>query len=129
MAYDNNLVAKNTTTGTWVAIGPNYAEQTTCGTSSSLTGGFCDRVYINPYNTQNLFAGYSYGGLWVSQDQGATWSLTDAEFANGTNTYANRDYYYGDIEASSINESVIFAATEAGLLKSTNGIFLFLLIP
>lgn len=118
---DNNLIAKNTTTGTWVAIGPNYAEQTTCGTSSSLTGGFCDRVYINPYNTQNLFAGYSYGGLWVSQDQGATWSLTDAEFANGTNTYANRDYYYGDIEASSINESVIFAATEAGLLKSTNG--------
>lgn len=115
----NNLA--ETTTGTWDAIGPNYAEETTCGTTSSLTGGFCDRVYINPYNTDNLFAGYSYGGLWVSQDQGDTWTLSDAAFANGTNTYANRDYYYGDIEASSLNSSVVFAATEAGLLKSENG--------
>lgn len=115
----NNL--SETTTGTWDAIGPNYAEQTTCGSSSSLTGGFCDRVYINPYNTENLFAGYSYGGLWVSQDQGDTWILSDAEFANGTNTYANRDYYYGDIEASSLNSLVVFAATESGLLKSENG--------
>ncbi|MFT5385882.1 MAG: photosystem II stability/assembly factor-like uncharacterized protein, partial [Saprospiraceae bacterium] len=111
---------RSTNTGTWSAIGPNYAAQTTCGTTSSLTGGFCDRVYINPYNTDNLFAGYSYGGLWVSQDQGQSWSLTDAEFANGTNTYANRDYYYGDIEASSLDNSLVFAATEAGLLKSTN---------
>ena len=117
---DINILAE-TTTGTWDAIGPNYAEETTCGTTSSLTGGFCDRVYINPYNTDNLFAGYSYGGLWVSQDQGDTWTLSDAAFANGTNTYANRDYYYGDIEASSLNTSVVFAATEAGLLKSENG--------
>jgi photosystem II stability/assembly factor-like uncharacterized protein len=113
----NNLTSS---TGSWQAIGPNYAERTTCGTTSSLTGGFCDQVYINPYNTQNLFAGYSYGGLWVSQDQGQSWTLTDAAFANGTNTYANRDYYYGDIEASSITPSLVYAATEAGLLKSTN---------
>ncbi len=105
---------------TWRMIGPNYAAKTTCGTSSSLSGGFCDRVYINPKNTKNLFAGYSYGGLWVSVDQGATWELTDSDFSNGTNTYANRDYYYGDIESSKIDSSLIYACTEAGLLKSTN---------
>ena len=109
------------TFGSWRMIGPNFAEETTCGTSSSLSGGFCDRVYINPYNTDNLFAGFSYGGLWVSKDQGESWSLTDAEYGNGTNTYANRDYYYGEIEASDLNDSLVYAATEAGLLKSTNG--------
>ena len=108
------------TFGTWRMTGPNFAEQTTCGTSSSLSGGFCDRVYINPYNTNNLYAGFSYGGLWVSQDQGLTWSLTDAEYTNGTNTYANRDYYYGEIEVSASNPVITYAATEAGLLKSEN---------
>ncbi|MFT5819603.1 MAG: hypothetical protein ACI8ZM_000828 [Crocinitomix sp.] len=109
------------TFGSWRMLGPNFAEETTCGTSSSLSGGFCDRVYINPYNTDNLFAGFSYGGLWVSKDQGATWSLTDAEYGNGTNTYANRDYYYGEIEASILDDALIYAATESGLLKSING--------
>ena len=119
MSFGTTVTTK--TFGSWQMLGPNFAEETTCGTSSSLSGGFCDRVYINPYNTNNLFAGFSYGGLWVSQDQGATWSLTDAEFGNGTNTYANRDYYYGEIEASSIDNNLVYAATESGLLKSTNG--------
>lgn len=115
-----NSGLKLRSTRTWRMIGPNFAAKTTCGTSSSLSGGFCDRVYINPKNTNNLFAGFSYGGLWVSLDQGKTWDLKDAEFSNGTNTYANRDYYYGDIEASKVDSALIFAATEAGLLKSIN---------
>ncbi len=117
-ATNNNLKSVSTV-GTWDMIGPNYGDPTTCSNTTSLTGGFCDRVYINPYNTNNLFAGFSYGGLWVSQDQGANWSLTDAEFANGTNAYANRDHYYGDIESSSITNTIAYAATEAGVLKST----------
>jgi hypothetical protein len=116
----NSGAAKSSQLGNWRMIGPNYAAQTTCGTSSSLSGGFCDRVYINPKNTNNLFAGFSYGGLWVSLDQGATWDLKDANFSNGTNGYANRDYYYGEIEASKVDSSIIYAATEAGLLKSIN---------
>ncbi|MCZ8284600.1 MAG: hypothetical protein O9353_04010, partial [Bacteroidia bacterium] len=106
---------------TWQMIGPNYAQRTKCNTQTELSGGFCDRVYVNPNNTNRLYAGFSYGGLWVSHDQGANWTLTDGEFDNGTNTYANRDYYYGEIEASSLDQQLVFAATEAGLLKSTNG--------
>lgn len=109
-----------TRSGTWQSIGPNFAEKTKCNTSSDLSGGFCDRVYINPYNLNNLFAGFSYGGLWVSQDQGDTWELTDSDIPNGTNTYANRDIYYGEIEASPLDADLIYAATEYGLLKSTN---------
>ena len=107
--------------GTWTMIGPTNMSHTECDNNNTVTGGFCDRVYVNPYNTQNLFAGFSYGGLWVSTDQGSTWQLTDGSFANGTNTYANRDYYYGQIKANPLNSSLVFAATEAGLLKSVNG--------
>lgn len=105
--------------GSWRMIGPNHHKRDRCnGESSNMSGGYVDRVYINPYNTQNLLAGFSYGGLWVSQDQGDTWVLTDAEFPNGTNDYANNDRYYGDIKASAANSNTIYAATEAGLLKS-----------
>jgi photosystem II stability/assembly factor-like uncharacterized protein len=114
------LTSVNGTFGTWTMIGPANMTRTECNNSNKVTGGFCDRVFVNPYNTQNLFAGFSYGGLWVSTDQGATWHLTEGSFANGTNTYANRDYYYGEIEAHKLNNNLVFAATEAGLLKSTN---------
>jgi photosystem II stability/assembly factor-like uncharacterized protein len=114
--------AGNDMVGTWRMIGPNQEEKSCNGAGSTpMPGGFCDRVYINPYNTNNLFSGQSYGGLWVSKDMGATWKLTDAEFPNGTNQYANRDYYYGEIEANKLNSNLVYSATEAGLLKSTNG--------
>lgn len=110
------------TVGSWRMIGPFHAAKTKCnGVSSYMSGGYVDRVYINPYNTTNMFAGASYGGLWVSQDAGSTWKLTDSEFPNGTNTYANCDYYYGEVEASRSNPQLVYAATEAGLLKSVNG--------
>ncbi len=111
--------AWNDMTGSWRIIGPYHNKVKGCS-GYPMSGGFNDRVYINPYNTQNLFSGQSYGGLWVSQNQGATWKLTDAAFPNGKNTYANRDIYYGDIKASKTNANLIFAATEAGLLKSTD---------
>ncbi len=115
------LLKKSASSGSWRMIGPNNHLKTRCdGESSWMSGGYVDRVYINPYNTQNLIAGFSFGGLWVSQDQGDTWALTDGEFPNGTNTYANNDRYYGEIESCASNPSVVYAATEAGLLKSTN---------
>lgn len=113
--------AWNDMTGSWRMIGPYHNKVVPCSNGYAMSGGFIDRVYINPYNTQNLFAGQSYGGLWVSKDQGATWKLTDADFPNGKNTYANRDVYYGEIEVSKTNPELVFAATEAGVLKSANG--------
>ncbi|PSL42698.1 putative secreted protein (Por secretion system target) [Chitinophaga niastensis] len=115
--------------GTWKMIGPANMARTQCNNSNLVTGGFCDRVYVNPYNTQNLFAGFSYGGLWVSKDQGGSWQLTDGSFPNGTNTYANRDYYYGEIAANNLNSDLVYAATEAGLLKSSNGGINWTLLP
>lgn len=111
----------NDMTGSWRMIGPYHNKVVPCENGFAMSGGFIDRIYINPYNTQNLFAGQSYGGLWVSKDQGTTWKLTDADFPNGKNTYANRDVYYGEIEVSKTNSDLVFAATEAGVLKSTNG--------
>lgn len=117
------------TFGTWKMIGPANMGKKQCGNNDMVTGGFCDRVYVNPYNTQNLFAGFSYGGLWVSKNQGSTWQLTDGSFPNGTNTYANRDYYYGEIEAHKMDSNLVYAATEAGLLKSDDGGINWTLLP
>jgi Concanavalin A-like lectin/glucanases superfamily len=113
--------AWNDQTGSWRMIGPYHNKVKNCGDGYAMSGGFLDRVYINPQNTQNLFVGQSFGGLWVSKNQGATWKLTDAEFPNGKNEYANRDVYYGDIKVSKTNSNLVFAATEAGVLKSING--------
>ena len=116
------LSFQNDTIGSWRMIGPFHSKKTKCnGVSAYMTGGFTDRVYINPYNSTNMYAGTSFGGLWVSQNAGTTWKLTDAAFPNGTSTYADRDYYYGDIKASAQNPQLVYAATEAGLLKSTTG--------
>ncbi len=126
----NPPIAGNGTFGTWTMIGPaNMVKDAPCNNNNLVTGGFVDRVYVNPYNTQNLFAGFSYGGLWVSTDQGATWKLTDGAFANGTDSYANRDYYYGEICAHPLNGSLVLAATEAGLLKSVDAGLTWTLCP
>jgi photosystem II stability/assembly factor-like uncharacterized protein len=114
--------AGNDMTGSWRMIGPFHEQKSCSGAGNApMPGGFSDRVYINPYNTNNMFSAQSYGGLWVSKDKGVSWKLTDAAFPNGTNTYANRDYYYGEIEANKLNSNLVYAATEAGLLKSSTG--------
>ncbi len=108
----------NDSVGTWRMIGPYHGRDNEH--SYNMYGGFTDRVYINPYNRNNMFSGQSYGGIWTSQDAGATWKLTDSEFPNGKDTYANRDIYYGEIEAHPLDHDQILAGTEAGLLISTD---------
>ncbi len=51
------------------------------------------------------------------------------QLSNGTNTYANRDYYYGEIEAHKMDSNLVYAATESGLLKSGDGGINWTLLP
>ena len=99
-SYRNNDNPPNATwtdsVGTWRMIGPYHISDREG--VYNMYGGFNDRVFINRLNPQNMIAGQSYGGLWTSQNGGSTWKLTDGPFKNGTNEYANRDMYYGDIE-------------------------------
>jgi photosystem II stability/assembly factor-like uncharacterized protein len=108
----------NDTVGTWRMIGPYHVSDRS--NAYNMYGGFNDRVFINYLNPQNMISGQSYGGLWTSQDAGATWKLTDGRYKNGTNTYANRDMYYGDIEVHPANPNRILAATHTGVLMSNN---------
>lgn len=104
----------NDSVGTWRMIGP-YHNRT-----HNMFGGFNDRVFINRFNTDNMIAGQSFGGLWTTQDGGATWKLTDAEYPNGNNTYSNRDMYYGDIEVHPIDADRIVVGSDAGVLISND---------
>lgn len=108
----------NDSVGTWRMIGPYHSRKDI--NTLAMYGGFNDRVYINPHNPDNMFAGQSYGGLWVTQDGAETWKLTDAEYPNGKNGYANRDIYYGTINAHPLDANQIVAGSEAGMLISTD---------
>lgn len=104
--------------GTWRMIGPYHISDREG--VYNMYGGFNDRVFINRLNPQNMIAGQSYGGLWTSQNGGSTWKLTDGPFKNGTNEYANRDMYYGDIEVHPANANRILVGSHAGVLISIN---------
>ena len=56
MAMLSPYAAWNDMTGTWRMIGPYHGKDKECKNTPTMSGGFNDRVYINPYNTQNLFS-------------------------------------------------------------------------
>lgn len=108
----------NDSIGSWRMIGPYHSRL--LSDTHKMYGGFNDRVFVNRFNANHMIAGQSYGGLWTSHDAGATWALTDGEYPNGKNTYANRDMYYGEIEVHPSDQNRIVVGSDAGLLISTD---------
>jgi hypothetical protein len=95
------------TTGTWSALGP-----------ATLSGGRIRAIYVDRSNTKRLFIGASTGGLWRSEDAGASWSLADdympamaisdivADAVDPSIMYASTSYYYYAVQGNGILKSV-----------------------
>lgn len=84
-------------------------------------------IVIDPNNTNTLYAGTGEGffnydalrgaGVLKSTDGGSTYTLQE-NFAGSPGGYP---YYINDLYIRSDNSSVLFAATNSGLFRTTNG--------
>ena len=69
---------------------------------------------IHPTNPNTVLAGGMLGGIWKSTDKAATWSL-DKTFNLPFIGWVNH------IEYSASDPQYVYAATDAGIIKSTDG--------
>ena len=97
--------------GSWDMLGPvNSAHYPTSGYGNE--GGYVVLNKFDPTNTEKMFVSFVTGGLWVTDDGGDNWTLTDTNLP---------DDNYIDIDVSISNPEIVYAVTYSQLLKSTDG--------
>jgi hypothetical protein len=108
----SNFAAKTQdSVGTWRILGPLNSATTTYSAQGNH-GGYVILNRFDPTNTQKMFTSFQTGGLWVSDDGGANWSLSDDAYP---------DDYYLDIDVCLASPSTVYALSTSQLLKSTDG--------
>jgi photosystem II stability/assembly factor-like uncharacterized protein len=104
----------DTMAGTWHMTGPRNAYQTSYSGIGNR-GGYVSSARIDPNNSSKLFIGFTTGGLWVSNDGGAVWQLTDKNLP---------DREYIDIDICKANSNYVYAISRGNagaVIKSTDG--------
>lgn len=115
---DRASILKNTTfttsttqIGDWTLLGPVNSART--GYSSNYNhGGYVYLNRIDPTNPQKMFASFITGGLWVTNDGGQNWTLTDSSY---------EDVKYNDIDVAISDPQTVYALSKNRLLKSVDG--------
>jgi photosystem II stability/assembly factor-like uncharacterized protein len=70
-------------------------------------------IRINPGNTSNVLAGGYLSGIWKTKDKGNSWSF--ASIGVPAVRFVN------DIVYAKSNPSIVYAGTDVGIVKSTDG--------
>jgi len=100
--------------GKWVSLGPN-------GPSNGIGSGRINCIDFHPTNANKIIIGAPAGGIWRSNNGGASWT---------TNTDDLASIGFSDIKYAPSDANIIYAATgdidgdhtyTTGILKSTNG--------
>jgi photosystem II stability/assembly factor-like uncharacterized protein len=108
----NNLKTTSTSMlGTWEFIGP-VNSATTPYSGKGNHGGY---VYLNrmdPTNQQKKFVSFVTGGLWMTLNGGANWTLVDANMP---------DDKYLDLDVAISNPQIVYAISDQQVIKSTDG--------
>jgi len=76
--------------------------------------GVISAIALHPTNSNIIFAGGLAGGIWRSRDKGRNWStslVTNIPRLGGVN----------DMVVARSNGNYVYAATDAGVARSTNG--------
>jgi photosystem II stability/assembly factor-like uncharacterized protein len=108
----NNVFSTTTKTiGSWSLLGP-VNSATTNYSGKGNHGGYVFLNRIDPTNPQKMFVSFLMGGLWVTADGGANWTLTDSNFP---------DEKYLDIDICTSSPNTVYALSSKQLIKSIDG--------
>jgi len=123
-AYQKNSANKSTPLnrsnmfGGWREIGPFAIDNITGHYAAGM--GRVEDFYVDPNNTQNIYICSRSGGLWKTENEGSTWSITSTEIllASGVNSIAvdplNFNHVYVALQNANNNYSF-------GLYESLDG--------
>jgi len=123
-AYQKNSANKSTPLnrsnmfGGWREIGPSAIDNITGHYAAGM--GRVEDFYVDPNNTQNIYICSRSGGLWKTENEGSTWSITSTEIllASGVNSIAvdplNFNHVYVALQNANNNYSF-------GLYESLDG--------
>lgn len=107
----SNSTASDSLSGDWRMIGPVNTYNGN-GAGKGNNGGYAYFVRIDPNNQNKLFCGFVTGGLWMSDDNGINWHLTDANLPAAA---------YYDLDVCAADQNIAYAISEGAVIKSTDG--------
>jgi len=88
------------------------------GVSWKVAKRFDDRimgVVVSPFDSRKLLVGLESGGIWRSEDKGETWTSLEENLKAILQSKSVRA-----MEASPVQENLVYVATARGLLKSVD---------
>lgn len=118
-----NSTNATSSTGNWTPMGP-------FGSPINGDAGRITFIRFMPGNLNTIFVGTGAGGLWVSTDNGSTWttntnSLTVLGCSDIAINPSNTNVMYlatGDVDASDTRSVGILKSTDGGLTWTTTGL-------
>ena len=111
----NNTISTSTSTttlGSWTLLGPVNSATTAYSGHIGNHGGYAYLNKIDPTNSNKMFVSFNTGGLWMTIDGGANWTLTDSNLP---------DDYYLDIDVAISNPQIVYAISKQQVIKSIDG--------
>ena len=96
--------------GTWDLLGPVNGKWIYNGAGGG--GGYVHLVKFDPTNTDKIFLNFYYGGLWITENGGDSWTLVGRNMG---------DLLFYDINVSLSNPDIVYGINDLGVVKSTDG--------
>jgi len=96
--------------GTWDLLGPVNGNWKYTGAGGG--GGYVHLVKFDPTNTDKIFLNFYYGGLWITENGGDSWTLVGRNMG---------DMLFYDINVSLSNPDIVYGINDGGIVKSTDG--------
>jgi len=111
--YPGSIYRSNDGGETWALVAENITASIQRHDADS-SSPVLHALAIDPQNPQKLYAGFSGGGIMLSEDGGTSWRISAAGMSPETSVF--------DLAADAAHPGVVYAASnDAGVYRSTDG--------